>query len=117
MIYINNQEKIDRLKLEKTNFYVVADFDRTLTEGDSDSTWGVFANANQVSEEYKERRTALFNKYRPIEIDQTISEEEKSKAMTEQAEERPAEKPACCLFFVCSVARSTHSTTLTSSPV
>lgn len=83
MIYINNQEKIDRLKLEKTNFYVVADFDRTLTEGDSDSTWGVFANANQVSEEYKERRTALFNKYRPIEIDQTISEEEKSKAMTD----------------------------------
>lgn len=83
MIYINNQEKINSLELNSNNFYVVADFDRTLTAGDSDSTWGVFANANQVSKEYKERRTALYNKYRPIEIDQTISEEEKSMAMTE----------------------------------
>lgn len=83
MIYINNQEKIDRLDFCSNNFYVVADFDRTLTEGASDSTWGIFANANQVGEEYKERRTALYNKYRPIEIDPTISEEEKSRAMTE----------------------------------
>lgn len=83
MIYINNQEKIDRLNLNANNFYVVADFDRTLTEGASDSTWGIFANANQVGGEYKERRTALYNKYRPIEIDPDISEEEKSKAMTE----------------------------------
>lgn len=83
MIYINNQEKIDRLNLNSSDFYVVADFDRTLTEGASDSTWGIFANANQVGEEYKERRTALYNKYRPIEIDPNISEEEKSIAMTE----------------------------------
>ena len=83
MIYINNQEKIDRLNFNSDNFYVVADFDRTLTEGASDSTWGIFANANQVGEEYKERRTALYNKYRPIEIDPNISEEEKSDAMTE----------------------------------
>ena len=83
MIYINNQEKINNLKLNPNNFYVVADFDRTLTEGASDSTWGIFANANQVGKEYKEKRTALYNKYRPIEIDPNISEEEKSKAMTE----------------------------------
>ena len=83
MIYINNQEKIDRLNFNSDNFYVVADFDRTLTEGDSDSTWGIFANANQVGAEYNERRTALYNKYRPIEIDPNISEEEKSIAMTE----------------------------------
>ena len=82
MIYINNQEKIDRLNFNLDNFYVVADFDRTLTEGASDSTWGIFANANQVGTEYKERRTALYNKYRPIEIDPNISEEEKSIAMT-----------------------------------
>ena len=83
MIYINNQEKINSLKLNKNNFYVVADFDRTLTEGASDSTWGIFANANQVGEEYKQRRTALFNKYRPIEIDPNISDKEKSDAMKE----------------------------------
>lgn len=83
MIYINNQEKINNLKFDKNDFYVVADFDRTLTEGSSDSTWGIFANANQVGEEYKKRRTALYNKYRPIEIDPNISEEEKSDAMKE----------------------------------
>ena len=83
MIYINNQDKIDKIKLNSNDFYVVADFDRTLTEGASDSTWGIFANANQVGKEYKEKRTALYNKYRPIEIDPNISEEEKSKAMTE----------------------------------
>ena len=83
MIYINNQEKINKVKLDSNNFYVVADFDKTLTEGTSNSTWGVLANANQVGAEYKERRTALYNKYRPIEIDQTISDEEKSMAMTE----------------------------------
>ena len=58
MIYINNQEKISRINLAENDFYVVADFDRTLTEGSSDSTWGVFANANQVGEEYRQRRTA-----------------------------------------------------------
>lgn len=83
MIYINNQGKIDRLNLNSNNFYVVADFDRTLTEGASDSTWGIFANANQLGSEYKARRTALYQKYRPIEIDPNISEEEKSNAMTE----------------------------------
>lgn len=81
MIYINNQEKITRLKLNSENFYVVADFDKTLTEGSSNSTWGVLSNANQVGNEYKEKRTALYNKYRPIEISQEISEEEKSAAM------------------------------------
>lgn len=83
MIYINNKEKIDRLNLKENSFYVVADFDKTLTEGSSNSTWGVMANANQVGIEYKEKRTALYNKYRPIEIDQSISDEEKSFAMTE----------------------------------
>ena len=27
MIYINNKEKLDRIKLNKDNFYVVTDFD------------------------------------------------------------------------------------------
>lgn len=83
MIFINNQEKIDRLKLNSNNFYVVADFDKTLTEGTSDSTWGVISKVNQVGEEYNERRTALFKKYRPMEIDPNISDEEKSNAMKE----------------------------------
>lgn len=82
MIYINNKEKLDKIKLNKDNFYVVVDFDKTITEGFSNSTWGVMAYAESVGPDYSQRRTALYNHYRPIEIDSTISEEEKSKEMS-----------------------------------
>ncbi len=81
MIYINNKEKIE--KFNKDNFYVVADFDKTLTSGNSNSTWGVMANAGELGEEYTRKRTELYNHYRPIEIDVNISDEEKSKFMEE----------------------------------
>lgn len=81
MIYINNKEKIE--KFNKDNFYVVADFDQTLTEGNSYSTWAVMANAGALGEEYTRRRTELYKHYRPIEIDVNLSDEEKSKYMEE----------------------------------
>jgi len=83
MIYINNKEKLEKIKLEKNNFYVVADFDKTITEGSSNSTWKVLTDANDIGEEYNQKRTALYNHYRPIEIDSSISDEEKSQAMSE----------------------------------
>ena len=82
MIYINNKEKLDRIKLNKDNFYVVTDFDKTITEGVSVSTWGVMASAENMDDTYSKRRTELYNYYRPIEINNTISEEEKSLEMT-----------------------------------
>lgn len=82
MIYINNEEKVNTIKLQKNNFYIVADFDKTLTEGSSNSTWGVTANSNAVGEEYTRKRTELYNHYRPIEIDMSLSEEERSKEMS-----------------------------------
>lgn len=82
MIYINNEEKIKRLSLNKDNFYVIADFDKTITNGHSLSTWGVMANSDQLGDEYKKRRTDLYNYYRPIEIDVNIPDEEKSKCMS-----------------------------------
>ena len=83
MVYINNNQKIDKINLEKNNFYVVADFDKTLTEGNSNSTWAVLANANELGEEYTKKRTDLYNYYRPIEIDSSISDEKKSEAMSQ----------------------------------
>ena len=82
MLYINNKEKLNKIKLNKDNFYVVADFDRTITEGLSISTWGIMANAENIDETYSEKRMALYNYYRPIEINNTISEEEKSLEMS-----------------------------------
>lgn len=83
MIYINNKQKLDRIKLNRNNFYIVADFDKTITDGFSVSTWGVMAHAESVAPDYTQKRTALYNHYRPIEIDSTISDEEKSKAMSD----------------------------------
>lgn len=83
MIYINNKEKIEKLNLSKENFYVVADFDKTLTKGNSNSTWAVMANAGEIDSKYIEKRTELYNYYRPIEIDFSITDSEKSKYMEE----------------------------------
>ena len=81
MVYVNTEEKIKKVKLEKDNFYVVADFDQTLTEGTSESTWGILASANDLGGDYIRKRNDLYEYYRPIEIDSTISNQEKSEAM------------------------------------
>lgn len=78
MLYINNEEKLNKIKLNKNNFYVVADFDKTITEGMSISTWGIMESAENMGKTYSEKRMELYNYYRPIEINNTISEEEKS---------------------------------------
>ena len=49
--------------------YVVADFDRTLTKGNSKTSWSLLSNTNLLPNEYVQERQALYNKYRPIEID------------------------------------------------
>ncbi len=83
MIFLNNKEKIEKIKfIDSKDFYVVADFDRTITQGNSDGTWAVFANLNELGEEYTKKRTDLYNYYRPIEINQNISLEQKSQEMT-----------------------------------
>lgn len=84
MIYINNQKKIKNINLDKNNFYVVADFDKTLTkcQGGQNTTWGVMASANEVGEDYARERMLLYNHYRPIEIDMTLSDEIKSEEMS-----------------------------------
>jgi len=52
------------------DWYVVTDFDRTITNGHSMTSWSVLANSNLVSEDYIHDREALYRKYRPIEIDE-----------------------------------------------
>ncbi|MCH5166996.1 MAG: haloacid dehalogenase-like hydrolase [Erysipelotrichales bacterium] len=74
--------------LEKINdwnddFYVLADFDRTLTKGDSESSWGVLASSAFVPQEYADERIELYNYYRPIELDLSIDYETKNKYMIE----------------------------------
>lgn len=70
------------------NFHVLSDFDRTLIKAfvDGQKSPSVIAqirNENYLTPDYAPRAHALFDKYRPIELDPNLSLEEKSKAMHE----------------------------------
>ena len=80
MKYIN-KEKIEKIKLNKNNFYVAIDFDRTLTSKESCDSWD--ACGFLLGEDYKKESYELYQKYSPIELNYTISFEAKNKAMEE----------------------------------
>ena len=87
MIYINNKEKLNIFKdiIEKEEYFVITDFDRTLTTHASDPSMGIIPN--YLGGECKERRTKIFKKYRPIELDYTLEPDEKKKLMRKWAED------------------------------
>lgn len=75
MIYLNK-----KLLLKPISF-VLCDFDRTISLGESTTSWGVFANSRLVSKEFKEDTDLLFQKYRPIELDHQMDQEEKNRML------------------------------------
>lgn len=69
--------------LDFNDIYIVTDFDGTLTVSSSDSSWAsIFKNPN-VSEEFVQECIRIFKKYHPIEIDDNIPIDEKTKVMNE----------------------------------
>lgn len=68
----------DKIKnIDDNNFYAVVDFDQTLTTKDSNTTLSLFAKSGFYGQSYLDERTANYNYYRPLELDPTISEQEK----------------------------------------
>lgn len=55
------------------NVYVIADFDRTLTNEGSKTSWSILPESELVPLEYKEERIVLYEKYRPIELDEKMN--------------------------------------------
>ena len=80
MKYLNNN-KINQLNLNKNNTYIVMDFDKTITSYDSSDSWDAVANPKFVEQGIRSDMDKLYKKYRPIEMDYTISKEEKLKQM------------------------------------
>jgi len=78
-VYINNRKFVD--KLNRDNFCVVIDFDRTISKGTSEGTWATIRRAEIFNEEYHRLSEEQYEKYRPIEVDPNISPEEKAKSM------------------------------------
>ena len=83
MIFINNKEKLKNIELYSNNFYVVIDFDKTITKGDSTSTWGTIASLKDINKDYAKKRIALYEYYRPIEIDSSIADDKKISIMSQ----------------------------------
>lgn len=83
MIIIKEGTK-ERINDWKCNtIHVLADFDQTLTEGSSISSWGILSKSNLVPKEYVRERQKLYEHYRPIEIDEDMDYETKNKLMIE----------------------------------
>ncbi|MBR3208950.1 MAG: HAD-IB family phosphatase [Bacilli bacterium] len=54
------------------NLYVVTDFDRTITNGNSKTSWSILASSNLVPKSYISDRQKLYDFYRPIEVSNTV---------------------------------------------
>ncbi len=81
MLYDKEIEK--KLPLNINDLYVIADFDKTLTESNSQSSWAVLADTDLMPKQYTKDRYNLYNTYRPIEIDNTLDEKIKFAKMRE----------------------------------
>mgnify|MGYP005794088465 CR=1 FL=1 len=73
--------KMNRLNLNKNNTYIVMDFDKTITSYDSSDSWDAVANPKVVGQGIRTDMDKLYKKYRPIEMDYTISKQEKLRQM------------------------------------
>ena len=83
------QAKIDSLiKDGPSNLQFIVDFDNTLTKTQRDGvsldcSWGVLENYSELPTSYHDRVRAAKEKYHPIELDVSISQEEKVPIMIE----------------------------------
>ena len=86
MIEINKQanSKLDDISLD--DFYVIADFDKTITTKKSNTTFSLFSKSGFYPKEYLKERNLNYNYYRPIELDITLSDKEKYKVVKEWQE-------------------------------
>lgn len=82
MVYID-KNKLSNFSLNKYNFYVVMDFDSTITTSNSLGSWSVLENPNFVNPKLIEESHKLIEKYYPIELDYTLDEKTKSRYMQE----------------------------------
>ena len=83
MIYIK-ENTMDRIRnWSDDSICVLTDFDRTITTGNSPSSWSILSNSNMISNEYVKDSYELYNYYRPVELDESMDYETRCKLMIE----------------------------------
>ena len=65
------------------SIYILTDFDRTITVGNSASSWSILSKSDMVTKEYVTERQEFYDYYRPYEIDESLDYDTKNKLMTE----------------------------------
>ena len=81
---IINNNSIEKLKnINFNNCYIVTDFDRTLTSEKSENSWSVISNNNEIPHDFIYERKKLYDKYRPIELNEKIEYNEKCELISE----------------------------------
>ena len=81
MVFVNNH--LNNINLNSNNFFVVMDFDDTITTFDSINSWSILENPDFVPLELKKESRKLFEKYYPIELDYTLDDAAKSTFLQE----------------------------------
>ena len=82
-------KKIEAIKQEgKDSLHIISDFDRTITKAFSKgkkipSLIYHLRNEHYLTEDYSAKAFALYEKYHPLEVSTTVSDEKKNKAMLE----------------------------------
>lgn len=82
MVYIN-EEKIRNIHLNNNNFYVVMDFDKTITTDSGTDSWTIIQNPNIMDPNFYKDSLLLYEKYGPLELDYTLDNITKSNYMRE----------------------------------
>lgn len=80
MLYIK-EEKLKQISLTPNNFYVIMDFDKTISTIDSEDSWTVIQNPKIMNPKLNIESTKLAEKYYPIEMDYTLASSLKSTYM------------------------------------
>lgn len=86
MIYISDNAKNKLNDLTKDNYYVIADFDKTLTSKDSNTTFSLFSKSGYYDENYIIERNRNYEYYRPLELNPNITDDEKFNIVKEWQE-------------------------------
>ncbi|MDD2238371.1 MAG: HAD-IB family phosphatase [Bacilli bacterium] len=81
---IINEKIKEKLPIKDiNNYYVVTDFDRTITNDTSNTSWSILASSDLVPKSYINERQKLYKKYRPIELDETMDFDKRSALVSE----------------------------------
>jgi len=65
------------------SLHLIVDFDRTMSHPDADNSWSCLKKSRHLSAAFHATTSELFRRFHPIEIDERLSVEERSRAMVE----------------------------------